>query len=119
MDSVETINDAKILFKLETEQTAKDQINLQLLHDVIYGCKLLTYELLGTDFERQRFFNYIKFESDFKKDLGADSLDAVEIMMNCEKRFGITIKDEDAESLVEFGNLVKYIYKELINKVGK
>ena len=54
-------------------------------------------------------------ESDFAmdtnlmKDLSADSLDAVEIIMAIEDEFGIEIPDEDAENIQTVGDLVKYV----------
>lgn len=43
--------------------------------------------------------------------LGADSLDRVELVMKFEEEFHIEIKDEDAEKLVTVGDLVAYIQK--------
>ncbi len=45
----------------------------------------------------------------FTKNLGADSLDAVELIMEFEKEFGIEIPDEDAESILTVGDAVRYI----------
>ena len=45
----------------------------------------------------------------FVNDLGADSLDVVEFVMDVEKEFDITIPDEDAAKLVTVGDAVKYI----------
>lgn len=45
----------------------------------------------------------------FINDLGADSLDVVEFIMEVEKEFDITISDEDATKLVTVGDAVKYI----------
>jgi acyl carrier protein len=44
------------------------------------------------------------------KDLGADSLDIVEIIMNFEETFGIEIKDEDAEKIKTVGEAVELIH---------
>lgn len=44
------------------------------------------------------------------KDLGADSLDIVEIIMNFEETFGIEIKDEDAEQIKTVGQAVQLIH---------
>ena len=44
------------------------------------------------------------------KDLGADSLDIVEIIMNFEETFGIEIKDEDAEQIKTVGQAVELIH---------
>lgn len=48
-------------------------------------------------------------DADFTEDLGADSLDIVEIMMDAEKEFGISIPDADAEKIHTFGEAVDYI----------
>ena len=45
----------------------------------------------------------------FVNDLGADSLDVVEFVMEVETQFGITIPDEDAGKLATVGDAVKYI----------
>ncbi|MGN8411709.1 acyl carrier protein, partial [Helicobacter pylori] len=45
----------------------------------------------------------------FVKDLGADSLDVVELIMALEEKFGIEIPDEQAEKIVNVGDVVKYI----------
>ncbi len=44
-----------------------------------------------------------------KDDLGADSIDAVQIVMEVEDTFGITVDDAEAESMETVGNVVKYI----------
>lgn len=48
-------------------------------------------------------------ETSLMKDLEADSLDAVEIMMALEDEFGITIPDEDAEKFTNIGDIVTYV----------
>ena len=48
-------------------------------------------------------------EASFTKDLGADSLDTVELIMEFEKEFGITIPDEAAEKISTVGDAIKYI----------
>ena len=51
----------------------------------------------------------IKPESSFIDDLGADSLDTVELVMALEEEFGIEIPDEDAEKMNVVGDAIKYI----------
>lgn len=51
----------------------------------------------------------ITMETSLMKDLEADSLDAVEIMMELEDEFGITVPDEDAENFKNIGDIVKYV----------
>ena len=50
-------------------------------------------------------------EASFVDDLGADSLDTVELVMALEEEFGIEIPDDAAESIVTVGDAVKYIDK--------
>ena len=51
----------------------------------------------------------ITMEAKFIDDLGADSLDTVELIMQFEEEFGIEIPDEDAEGLLSVGQAVDYI----------
>jgi len=51
----------------------------------------------------------IKPESKFVDDLGADSLDLVELIMAFEDKFGIEISDEDAEKMVTVKDVLDYI----------
>ena len=55
----------------------------------------------------------IKTEAHFINDLGADSLDTVELIMEFEEEFGIEIPDEDAENITTVGSAVDYIKKVL------
>ncbi|MDR1347517.1 MAG: acyl carrier protein [Prevotellaceae bacterium] len=45
----------------------------------------------------------------FTNDLGADSLDTVELIMEFEKEFGVQIPDEDAEKITTVGDAIAYI----------
>jgi acyl carrier protein len=51
----------------------------------------------------------VKEESKFVEDLGADSLDVVELVMALEEKFDIEIPDSDAESIMTVGDAIKYI----------
>jgi len=51
----------------------------------------------------------IKPETSFITDLGADSLDQVELIMEFEDQFDLNIPDEDAEKIETIGDAVKYI----------
>jgi acyl carrier protein len=48
-------------------------------------------------------------EASFTNDLGADSLDTVELIMEFEKEFDLTIPDEDAEQIATVGDAVSYL----------
>ncbi len=62
-------------------------------------------ELLGVD------PGAVTMEARFREDLGADSLDLVELVMAFEEEFGETISDEDAQSIKTVGDVIKYIEK--------
>jgi len=53
----------------------------------------------------------IQAEKSFVEDLGADSLDTVELVMAFEESFGIEIPDEDAEKIVKVKDAIDYINK--------
>ncbi|HBB06707.1 MAG TPA: acyl carrier protein [Bacteroides sp.] len=48
-------------------------------------------------------------EASFTNDLGADSLDTVELIMEFEKEFGISIPDDQAEKITTVGDAISYI----------
>ena len=52
-------------------------------------------------------------EASFMEDLGADSLDTVELVMAFEKEFDIDIPDEEAEKLRTVGDALKYLHEKL------
>ena len=55
----------------------------------------------------------ITMEAKFIDDLGADSLDTVELIMQFEEEFGIEIPDEEAEKILSVGEAVDYISTQL------
>ena len=65
--------------------------------------KGIIMEQLGVDAEE------VTPEASFVNDLGADSLDTVELVMALEEAFKIEISDEDAEKITTVGEAVKYI----------
>lgn len=71
--------------------------------DVEAKVKEIIVNKLGVD-EAQ-----ITTEASFTNDLGADSLDTVELVMEFEKAFNLQIPDEDAEKIGTVGDAVKYI----------
>ncbi len=71
--------------------------------EIIDEVKNVIAEKLSVDKEE------ITLDKSFTADLGADSLDTVELMMEFEKKFGISIPDEDAEKIQTVGDAVQYI----------
>ncbi|MBI5194046.1 MAG: acyl carrier protein [Nitrospirae bacterium] len=65
--------------------------------------KKIVAEQLGVDDEE------VTPEASFVEDLGADSLDTVELVMAFEEEFGIEIPDDDAEKIITVQNSVDYI----------
>ena len=57
----------------------------------------------------------VTMEASFIDDLGADSLDIVELVMAIEEEFDIEIPDSDAEKVVTVGDVVDYITKEIFD----
>ena len=60
--------------------------------------------------------NEITPEASFIDDLGADSLDTVELVMAFEEEFDLEIPDEDAENLTTVGSAMEYLKKRLSEK---
>jgi acyl carrier protein len=71
--------------------------------DIAAKVKEIVVNKLGVD-EAQ-----ITPEASFINDLGADSLDTVELVMEFEKAFNIQIPDEDAEKISTVGDAIKYL----------
>ncbi|WP_027623434.1 acyl carrier protein [Clostridium lundense] len=70
---------------------------------ILKKVKNIISEQLGIDAEE------ITMESSFMDDLGADSLDIVELIMALETEFDLEIPDEDAEKISTVGDVVDYI----------
>ena len=71
--------------------------------DVFEKVKSIIVEQLGVDEDE------VTPEASFVDDLGADSLDIVELVMAFEETFGLEIPDEDAEKITTVGDAVRYI----------
>ena len=57
----------------------------------------------------------VTMDANFQSDLNADSLDTVELIMEFEKEFNITIPDEDTEKIATVGDAVAYVENALNN----
>ena len=75
------------------------------MSDIAERVKKIVVEHLGVDDSK------VTEGASFIDDLGADSLDTVELVMAFEEEFGIEIPDDAAESIVTVGDAVKYIDK--------
>lgn len=71
--------------------------------EVLDRVKSIIVERLGVD-EAE-----VTLEASFKDDLGADSLDVVELVMELEDEFDLEISDEDAEKITTVGEVVNYV----------
>jgi acyl carrier protein len=79
------------------------------MSDIEEKVKDIIVEELGVERDK------LTAEASFMEDLGADSLDTVELVMAFEKEFDIDIPDEDAEKLRTVGDAMKYLHE----KIGK
>ena len=75
------------------------------MSDTLDKIKEIIMDKLGVD------ENKVTNDSHFIEDLGADSLDTVELIMQFEEDFGIEIPDEDAEKIVTINQAHEYINK--------
>jgi acyl carrier protein len=76
-----------------------------MMSDIAERVKKIVVEHLNVDAEK------VTDNASFIEDLGADSLDTVELVMAFEEEFGIEIPDDAAESIVTVGDAVKFIDK--------
>ncbi|MDR2413566.1 MAG: acyl carrier protein [Odoribacteraceae bacterium] len=73
------------------------------MSDITSRVQAIIVDKLGVDESE------VKPEATFTNDLGADSLDTVELIMELEKEFNITIPDDQAEKIVTVGDAVAYV----------
>lgn len=73
------------------------------MSDIASKVKSIIVDKLGVDESE------VTIEASFTQDLGADSLDTVELIMEFEKEFNIAIPDEQAEKIQTVGEAVSYI----------
>ncbi|GIV38673.1 MAG: acyl carrier protein [Thermonema sp.] len=77
------------------------------MSEIAEKVKNIIVEKLGVDASE------VTPEASFTNDLGADSLDTVELIMEFEKEFNVSIPDEDAEKISTVGEAIAYIEKQL------
>lgn len=71
--------------------------------DTFEKIKDIIVDLLGVEPEK------VTLDADFREDLGADSLDLVELIMEFEDSFGSTISDDEAQQIETVGQAVEYV----------
>ena len=76
---------------------------ITIMSEIESKVKAIIVDKLGVD-EAE-----VKPEASFTNDLGADSLDTVELIMEFEKEFGISIPDDKAENIATVGDAISYI----------
>ncbi len=77
------------------------------MSDYAAKVKEIIIEKLGVDAEK------VTEDASFVEDLGADSLDTVELVMDFEEEFDLEIPDEEAEKLTTVGSAIKYLQEKL------
>jgi acyl carrier protein len=75
--------------------------------DTFERIKKIIVDLLGVEAAK------VTPDASFREDLGADSLDLVELIMEFEEQFGATISDEDAQQIKTVGQAVDYVEKRM------
>jgi acyl carrier protein len=80
------------------------------MSDIASKVKAIIVEKLGVDESE------VTPEASFTNDLGADSLDTVELIMELEKEFNVSIPDEQAENITTVGQAIGYLEEQVGNK---
>lgn len=78
-------------------------LKIKIMSEIESKVKAIIVDKLGVD-EAE-----VKPEASFTNDLGADSLDTVELIMEFEKNFGVSIPDDKSEQIATVGDAIKYI----------
>jgi acyl carrier protein len=78
-----------------------------MANDIEDTVKSIIVEKLGVD------ESDVTTDASFTNDLGADSLDTVELIMEFEKEFDLTIPDEEAEEIATVGDAIEYLEEQV------
>lgn len=89
--------------KIENNFKLKYNLKITIMSDIASRVQAIIVDKLGVD------ENEVTPEANFTNDLGADSLDTVELIMEFEKEFNIAIPDDQAEGISTVGDAIKYI----------
>ncbi|MBO7640946.1 MAG: acyl carrier protein [Bacteroidales bacterium] len=80
------------------------------MEDVVKKVKAIIVDKLGVEESE------VTESANFTNDLGADSLDTVELLMEFEKEFGVKIPDEDAAGIATVADAINYVEAKLAEK---
>ena len=96
------------MYQVDTLATNVDELgdkDQTVMSDVAERVKKIVIEHLGVDADK------VVDNANFIEDLGADSLDTVELVMAFEEEFGVEIPDDAAETIVTVGDAVRFLDK--------
>src|SRR5271166_4317050 len=96
--------------RLSTRRVASPAHRKNNMSDIAERVKKIVVEHLGVEPDK------VVDSANFIDDLGADSLDTVELVMAFEEEFGVEIPDDQAETIVTVGDAVKFLEKASANK---
>ena len=92
-----------LCIRIKLEINIINILKLKIMSEIESKVKAIIVDKLGVD-EAD-----VKPEASFTNDLGADSLDTVELIMEFEKEFGVNIPDDQAEKISTVGDAIAYI----------
>lgn len=84
-------------------------LTLRIMSEIAEKVKSIIVDKLGVEESE------VTPDASFTNDLGADSLDTVELIMEFEKEFNISIPDEQAENITTVGQAIEYLEKQVSN----
>lgn len=97
-------NSVRDFLKLKcSDPEKKIHLKIENMSDIAQKVKEIIVDKLTVD------ENEVTPQAEFNKDLGADSLDTVELIMEFEKAFNLQIPDQDAENIKTVGDAIAYI----------
>ena len=93
----------KNTLKTQNSENSKSNKKITIMSEIQSKVVAIIVDKLGVDESE------VKPEASFTNDLGADSLDTVELIMEFEKEFGVSIPDDKAEKIATVGDAISYI----------
>lgn len=109
IDSSAAISGAKNLFSYKSDDIVNQKVNL----DKFWKAQTTAESAIRKVLKGEQTNYKSNYNDLIRKDLGADSLDTIEVVMECEKILNISIADEDYDYYITVGDLIKVIYNNL------